>query len=129
MPRLLGVNIPDNKKIEYALTYIYGIGPVLSKNVLLKAKIDLNKRAKDLTQDELNKIKEVVSEKYLVEGDLKRDLMMNVKRLKDINSWRGGRHAKKLPVRGQTTRINSRTARGNKRSTVGSGRKAPPAPK
>ena len=129
MPRVLGVHIPDDKKIEFALTYVYGIGGTLSKKILEEANISLDKRAKDLTQDELNKIKEVVETSYLVEGDLKRDIMMNIKRLKDVNSWRGPRHSKKLPVRGQTTRINSRTVRGNKRTTVGSGRKAPPSPK
>ncbi|MDD2909976.1 MAG: 30S ribosomal protein S13 [Candidatus Pacebacteria bacterium] len=129
MPRVLGVHIPDEKKIEIALTYVYGIGKTLSKEILKQANIPLDKKAKDLTQDELNKIKEVVETNYLVEGDLKRDVMMNVKRLKDINTWRGQRHSKKLPVRGQTTRVNSRTVRGNKRTTVGSGRKAAPSPK
>jgi small subunit ribosomal protein S13 len=129
MPRVLGVHIPDEKKIEIALTYVYGIGRTLSKEILKQANISLDKKAKDLTQDELNKIKEVVETNYLVEGDLKRDIMMNVKRLKDINTWRGQRHSKKLPVRGQTTRVNSRTVRGNKRTTVGSGRKAAPSPK
>lgn len=129
MPRVLGVHIPDEKKIEIALTYVYGIGKTLSKEILKQANIPLDKKAKDLTQDELNKIKEVVETNYLVEGDLKRDIMMNVKRLKDINTWRGQRHSKKLPVRGQTTRVNSRTVRGNKRTTVGSGRKAAPSPK
>lgn len=129
MPRVLGVNIPDNKTIEYALTYVYGIGHVLSKKILEEAKIPLVKRAKELSQEEVNKIKQIVEEKYLTEGDLRREVMINIKRLKDIESWRGGRHAKKLPVRGQTTRINSRTVRGNKKQTVGSGRKAAPAPK
>ena len=129
MPRVLGVHIPDEKKIEIALTYVYGIGRTLSKEILKQANISLDKKAKDLTQDELSKIKEVVETNYLVEGDLKRDIMMNVKRLKDINTWRGQRHSKKLPVRGQTTRVNSRTVRGNKRTTVGSGRKAAPSPK
>lgn len=129
MPRVLGVHIPDEKKIEIALTYVYGIGKTLAKEILKQANISLDKKAKDLTQDELNKIKEVVETNYLVEGDLKRDIMMNVKRLKDINTWRGQRHSKKLPVRGQTTRVNSRTVRGNKRITVGSGRKAAPSPK
>lgn len=129
MPRVLGVNIPDNKTIEYSLTYVYGIGQTLSKKILEEAKIPLDKRAKDLTQDELNKIKQIVEENYLTEGDLRREVMVNIKRLKDISSWRGERHTRKLPVRGQTTRINSRTVRGNKKQTVGSGRKAPPAPK
>ena len=129
MPRLLGVHIPDDKKIEYSLTYVYGIGKTLSKKILKTVDISLDKKAKDLTQDELSKIKEAVEAHYLVEGDLKREVMMNVKRLKDISSWRGQRHSKRLPVRGQTTRINSRTVRGNKRATVGSGRKAAPSPK
>ncbi|MDD3046475.1 MAG: 30S ribosomal protein S13 [Candidatus Pacebacteria bacterium] len=129
MPRVLGVHIPDEKKIEFALTYVFGIGRTLSKKILEEANISLDKKAKDLSQEELNKIKEVVEASYLVEGDLKRDVMMNIKRLKDISSWRGHRHSKRLPVRGQTTRINSRTVRGNKRATVGSGRKAAPSPK
>lgn len=129
MPRVLGVHIPDEKKIEFALTYVYGIGSTLAKKILEKAEIPLDKKAKDLSQEELNKIKKIVEADYLVEGDLRREVMMNVKRLKDISSWRGMRHARRLPVRGQTTRINSRTVRGNKRATVGSGRKAPPSPK
>lgn len=129
MPRLLGVPIPDDKRTEYALTYVYGIGHSLALKILKETKIDLDKRAKDLTQDELSKIKEYVEKHHRVEGDLRRDVMMDVKRLKDIGSWRGSRHSKRLPARGQTTRINSRTVRGNKRATVGSGRKAPPAPK
>ena len=129
MPRVLGVHIPDEKKIEFALTYVFGIGRTLSKKILEEANISLDKKAKDLSQEELNKIKEAVEASYLVEGDLKRDVMMNIKRLKDISSWRGHRHSKRLPVRGQTTRINSRTVRGNKRATVGSGRKAAPSPK
>ncbi|MFA7142100.1 MAG: 30S ribosomal protein S13 [Candidatus Paceibacterota bacterium] len=129
MPRVLGVHIPDEKKIEIALTYVYGIGRTLSKKILNEANISLDKKAKDLTQEELNKIKQVVEANYLVEGDLKRDTMMNIKRLKDISAWRGQRHSKRLPVRGQTTRVNSRTVRGNKRVTVGSGRKGAPSPK
>lgn len=129
MPRVLGVHIPDEKKIEFALTYVFGIGRTLSKKILEEANISLDKKAKDLSQEELNKIKEVVEASYLVEGDLKRDVMMNIKRLRDIGSWRGSRHAKGLPVRGQTTRINNRTVRHNVRKTVGSGRKAAPGPK
>ena len=129
MPRVLGVHIPDEKKIEISLTYVYGIGRTLSKKILNEANISLDKKAKDLTQEELNKIKQVVEANYLVEGDLKRDTMMNIKRLKDISAWRGQRHSKRLPVRGQTTRVNSRTVRGNKRVTVGSGRKGAPSPK
>ena len=129
MPRIAGINLPENKKIEIALTYIYGIGRFRAKKVLEEAKVDFSKRAKDLTQEEASRIQNVILKNYKVEGDLKREIMMNIKRLKDIGSWRGIRHAKHLPVRGQTTRINSRTVRGNIRRTVGSGRKAPPAPK
>ncbi|MFA6252559.1 MAG: 30S ribosomal protein S13 [Candidatus Paceibacterota bacterium] len=129
MARIIGINIPDEKTIDIGLTYIYGIGPSVSKKVLAECKIDLKKKVKDLTQDEIGKLKQVIEKNFRVEGELRRDVMMNIKRLKDIGSWRGGRHAKGLPVRGQTSRINSRTVRGNRRNTVGSGRKAPPSPK
>ncbi|MDD5098320.1 MAG: 30S ribosomal protein S13 [Candidatus Pacebacteria bacterium] len=129
MARILGINIPDEKVIEVGLTYVYGIGPTLSKKILNDCGIDLKKKSKELSLDELNKIKQYVEKNYKVEGDLKREVMMNIKRLKDIGCHRGHRHAKGLPVRGQTTRINSRTVRGNVRKTVGSGRKAAPGPK
>ena len=129
MPRIIGINIPDEKTIDIGLTYIYGIGPTLSKQILAGCNIPLKKKAKELTQDDLSKIKQYVEKNFKVEGDLKREVMMNIKRLKDIGSWRGMRHAKGMPVRGQTTRINSRTVRGNVRKTVGSGRKAAPSPK
>ncbi|MFA5080271.1 MAG: 30S ribosomal protein S13 [Candidatus Paceibacterota bacterium] len=129
MARIIGINIPDEKTIDIGLTYIYGIGPSLSKKVLAECNIDLKKKTKDLTQDEIGRLKQVIEKNFRVEGELRRDVMMNIKRLKDIGSWRGGRHSKGLPVRGQTSRINSRTVRGNRRNTVGSGRKAPPSPK
>jgi len=129
MARIIGVNIPDEKRINIGLTYIYGIGPTLAKKILESSNISADKKVKDLTKEEINTIKEFIEKNYKVEGDLRRDIMVNIKRLKDINSWRGSRHTKKLPVRGQTTRINSRTARGNVRRTVGSGRKGAPAPK
>jgi small subunit ribosomal protein S13 len=129
MARIIGINIPDEKTIDIGLTYIYGIGPSLSKKVLAECNIDLKKKSKDLTQDEIGRLKQVIEKNFRVVGELRRDVMMNIKRLKDIGSWRGGRHAKGLPVRGQTSRINSRTVRGNRRNTVGSGRKAPPSPK
>ena len=129
MARIIGVNIPDEKRINIGLTYIYGIGPTLAKKILESSNIPVDKKIKDLTKEEINTIKEFIEKNYKVEGDLRRDIMVNIKRLKDINSWRGSRHTKKLPVRGQTTRINSRTARGNVRKTVGSGRKGAPAPK
>ena len=129
MARIIGINIPDEKTIDIGLTYIYGIGPTLAKKILADCNIALKKKSKELTQDDLSRIKQYVEKNYKVEGDLKREVMMNIKRLKDIGSWRGMRHAKGMPVRGQTTRINSRTVRGNVRKTVGSGRKAAPSPK
>lgn len=128
MPRIAGVNIPEQKQILIALTYIYGIGRALSWKILNEAKINPFGRAKDLTPDEINRLKEIIEKKYKVEGELRRMVMMNIKRLKDINSWRGIRHLKGLPVRGQRTRTNTRTVRGNVRKTVGSGRKPPPSP-
>ena len=129
MPRIAGVNIPDQKQILYSLSYIYGVGIRLAKKILTDAKIDPTKKAKDLTQEELERLKKVVEKEYKIEGELKREIMMNIKRLKEIGSWRGLRHQRGLPVRGQRTRCNSRTARGNVRRTMGSGRKKAPAPK
>ena len=128
MPRIAGINIPDNKQIEIALTYIFGIGRSLSGRILKEAKIEFYKRTKDLTADEINRLKEIIEKKYKIEGDLKREIIMNIKRLKDISSWRGIRHIKGLPSRGQRTRTNTRTVRGNVRKTVGSGRKLPAEP-
>ena len=128
MPRIAGINIPENKQIEIALTYIYGIGLSLSRRILAEARIDFQKRAKDLTPEEINRLKDIIEKKHKIEGELKREIMMNIKRLKDIGSWRGNRHLKGLPVRGQRTRTNTRTIRGNVRKTVGSGRKPPPEP-
>lgn len=129
MPRIAGVNIPENKQILYSLPYIYGIGLSLSKKILKEANIDFEKRAKDLSPEEVNRLKNIVEKNYKIEGELRREEMMNIKRLKEINSWRGQRHSRRLPVRGQRTRCNSRTVRGNVRRTVGSGHKPPPAPK
>jgi len=128
MPRIAGINIPENKQILIALTYIYGIGLALSRRILVEAKINPFQRAKDLTPDEISRLKEIIEKKYKIEGELKREVMMNIKRLKDIGCWRGIRHIKGLPVRGQRTRTNTRTVRGNVRKTVGSGRKPPPEP-
>jgi small subunit ribosomal protein S13 len=128
MPRIAGVNIPEQKQIEIALTYVYGIGLPLSRRILAETKIERTKKAADLTVEEVNKLKEIIEKKLKVEGALRREVMMNIKRLKDVGSWRGIRHIKKLPVRGQRTRTNTRTVRGNVRKTVGSGRKPPPAP-
>jgi len=125
MPRIAGVSIPENKRIEIALTYIYGVGRSLSKKILAELKIDINKKASDLTPKEVNDLKDYIEKTYKIEGDLRRQIMINVKRLKDIGAWRGLRHIKGLPVRGQRTKTNNRTVRGNVRKTMGSGRKPP----
>jgi len=128
MPRIAGVNIPEKKQIEIALTYIYGIGRSSSRKILTEAGIDRNRRASKLNAEEVNKLKDIIEKKYKIEGGLRREIMTNIKRLKDIGCWRGIRHIKGLPVRGQRTRTNTRTVRGNVRKTVGSGRKPPPEP-
>lgn len=127
MPRISGVNIPDNKKLEIALTYIYGIGPVLTGLILKTVGVNPDKRAKELTNDEINKIQNVIEKNYRVEGELRREILGNIKRLKEIAAWRGVRHARKLPIRGRT-RTNSRTLRGNVRKTMGSGRRPAASP-
>jgi small subunit ribosomal protein S13 len=127
MARIAGVELPNEKRIEIGLTSIYGMGRSLSNRVLRETKIDPDKRVKDLTESEVQKLREIIEKNYAVEGDLRREIMMNIRRLKEINSYRGTRHKKRLPVRGQRTRTNARTKRG-KRVTVGSGRK-PPAEK
>ncbi len=124
MPRIAGVNIPDNKRIEIALTYVYGIGVTLSKKILVQAKVDPNIRANKLSAEEMNRLRDIIEKGLKVEGELRREKMMNIKRLKDIGSYRGVRHAKGLPVRGQRTKTNTRTVRGNVRHTAGSGRRA-----
>jgi len=129
MPRIAGVNIPPDKKIDVALTYIFGIGPSLSKKVLTLANISFDIKASELTPDQINVLKGIIEKNYRIEGDLKKDLMVNIRRLKDISCWRGGRHIKRLPVRGQRTKTNNRTVRGNTRKTVGSGRQNAPTPK
>ena len=128
MLRIAGVNIPENKRIEISLTYIYGIGNSLSKKILEEMKIDINKKASDLSAKEVNDLKSFIEKNYKIEGDLRRQIMINVKRLKDIGAWRGLRHIKGLPVRGQRTKTNNRTIRGNVRKTMGSGRKPAAAP-
>ncbi len=128
MPRIAGINIPENKQILIALTYIYGIGRSLASKILAEAKISPSLRAKDLTPEKINLLREIIEKKYKIEGDLRREVMMAIKRLKDIGAFRGIRHIKRLPVRGQRTRTNTRTVRGNVRKTVGSGRKQAPEP-
>lgn len=122
MPRILGVNIPEEKRIEFALTYLKGIGVFSSRKILEEAGIDFNKRAREITSEEVGKIQKIIEKKYKIEGELTRIVMMNIKRLKEIGSYRGTRHAKGLPTRGQRTKTNNRTVRGNVRKTAGSGK-------
>jgi|SRR3989344_9651690 len=120
--RIAGINIPEEKRIEIALTYIYGIGKRKSQLILEKAKVDASTRAKDLNGEVLNAIRELV-DKEKIEGELRREISRNIKRLQNIGSYRGSRHMKNLPTRGQRTKTNSRTRRGNKRTTVTSGKR------
>ena len=119
MARIAGVDLPRDKRIEIGLTYIYGIGRVSANNILAEAKVDPNTRVRDLTDDEVKRIGEVISESYLVEGDLKREIALNIKRLQEIGCYRGIRHRKGLPVRGQKTKTNARTRKGPKRTVAG----------
>ena len=112
MARISGVNIPTNKKIDIALTYIFGIGPKRASNICTKASIDQSKRVNQLKDEEVTKIREIVESGYVVEGDLRREISMNIKRLTDLGCYRGLRHRKKLPVRGQRTHTNARTRKG-----------------
>lgn len=119
--RIRGITIPENKQAQYGLTVIYGVGLSMSQSILKKTGIDFSKKVKDFTAEEEQNIRNILEEMTL-EGDLKRSISMNIKRLSDIGSYRGSRHVAKLPLRGQTTKNNSRTVRGNKRNTMGSGR-------
>jgi small subunit ribosomal protein S13 len=119
MARIAGVDIPRGKKIEIAITYIYGIGRSNGSVVLAKANVDPNKRVRDLTEDEVVRIREIVEREYRVEGDLRREVQMNIKRLMDIGCYRGLRHRKGMPVRGQRTKTNARTRRGRKGAAIG----------
>lgn len=126
--RIAGTTIPDNKKIEYALAYIFGIGIPAGRSIVAMAKIAPEKRAKDLSPDEINRLRELIEKQYHIEGELRREIMMHIKRLKDVNAYRGLRHIRGLPVRGQRTKTNSRTRRGNVRKTMGSGRRPAASP-
>jgi small subunit ribosomal protein S13 len=119
--RILGITIPDNKRLEIGLTSLYGVGRSRAQEILDKAEVEYGKKSKDLTQDEENRIRTIV-ETYKIEADLKREVSGNIKRLKDIKSYRGSRHAKRLPARGQRTKTNARTLKGVKK-TMGTGRK------
>ncbi|MBQ1907757.1 MAG: 30S ribosomal protein S13 [Firmicutes bacterium] len=118
MARLAGVDLPNNKRVEIGLTYIYGIGLPTSKAILAKAGVDPNTRIKDLSEDELGAIRKIIDSEYMVEGDLRREVSLNIKRLMEIGCYRGIRHRRNLPVRGQNTKNNSRTRKGPKK-TVG----------
>ncbi|HST05839.1 MAG TPA: 30S ribosomal protein S13 [Chloroflexia bacterium] len=122
MARIAGVDIPRNKRVEVALTYIFGIGPTSAKGILTKTNVDPDTRVNNLTEDEVNRIRETVDKEYTVEGDLRRQVSMNIKRLIEIKCYRGIRHQRGLPVHGQRTRTNARTRRGSKK-TVGVRRK------
>jgi len=121
--RIFGVNIPDNKRIEASLPYLYGVGLSVSKKALAEAKVDPDKRAKDLTPDEVLRIQNFIEKNYPVEGELRQLIKRNVQRLRDLGTYRGMRHSRRLPVRGQRTKTNSRTVRGNVRKTAGSGKR------
>ena len=123
MVRIAGIDIPDNKRVEFALPYIYGIGHSRARIIAKSAGVDENKLAKDLSSAEVNKLKTVIEGGFVVEGDLRREISGHIKRLKDINTYRGIRHKRGLPVRGQRTKTNSRTRRGNVRKTMGSGKR------
>jgi len=120
--RIAGVTIPEDKRLEIGLTAVYGVGRPRACSTLMALKIDLGKRPKDLSAQEENSLREAI-EKFMVEGELRRDISGNIRRLKDIKSYRGSRHAKHLPGRGQRTKTNSRTVRGNVRKTMTSGRR------
>lgn len=122
MPRIVGVDIPKDKSIEIALTYIYGLGRSLSQRIVREAKVDPQKKAKDLTEEETSRIASIIQSGFKVEGDLRRAITLDIRRLQDISSYRGLRHKRGLPVRGQRTRTNARTRKGP-RKTVGVVRK------
>ena len=121
--RLIGVNIPDDKHIEVALTYVYGVGRSSARRIIDEVGIDVHKKARDLSPQEVAKLKEAIEKTYKVEGELRQLVRQNISRLKEIKSYRGIRHIKRLPVRGQRTSTNSRTIRGNVRKTAGSGKR------
>jgi small subunit ribosomal protein S13 len=125
MARISGVTIPNEKQIQIALTYVYGIGPKHSADILAQAKVEPTVRTNKLTDDEISRIQEIINNNYIVEGELQRIVAGNVKRLKDINSYRGIRHKANLPSRGQRTKTNARTRRGKKTTVGGTAKKAP----
>jgi small subunit ribosomal protein S13 len=123
MARIAGINIPKEKRVEIALTYVYGIGRTLSNKILTESGVNPDTRVKDLKEDEVDKLRTAIEKKHLIEGDLRREVSFNIKRLKENNSYRGSRHTKHLPARGQRSKTNNRTVRGNKKNLAGSGKK------
>ena len=121
--RIAGINIPDNKRIDIALRYIYGVGPMRATQIISATGIKFDKKAKDLDATEVNKIKEYIEKNWKIEGELRSIIKQNIGMLKEMASYRGTRHARRLPVRGQRTKTNSRTVRGNTRKTAGSGKR------
>ena len=118
MARISGIDLPNTKRVEIGLTYIFGVGRKVSNDILLKAKIDKNVRVRDLDEDQVNKIRTIIEKEYQVEGDLRREASLNIKRLMDLGNYRGLRHRKHMPVRGQRTKTNARTRKGPRRLAV-----------
>jgi small subunit ribosomal protein S13 len=123
MARIEGVDLPRNKRVEVGLTYLFGIGPTRTRKILAATRVNADTRVKDLTESEVTAIREFITKNYKVEGDLRREQQMNIKRLIEIGSYRGLRHRRNLPVRGQRTRTNSRTRKGTKKTVAGRGRR------
>lgn len=122
--RIAGIILPNAKRIEHSLTAIYGVGMTTARKVVAAAKINPDTRVKDLTDDEVSSLRPLIEKQLRVEGDLRREVLLNIKRLKEVGAYRGTRHSRRLPVRGQRTKTNSRTIRGNVRNTMGSGRRS-----
>jgi len=123
VPRIAGVDIPSDKRIEISLRYIYGIGPALSSRILAEAGIDADRKARELTEEEVARLRDYIEKRHRVEGDLRKEISLNVGRLTEIGSYRGMRHRRRLPVRGQRTRTNARTKRGPRQTVAGRGRR------
>jgi len=123
MARIEGVDLPRNKRVEIGLTYLYGIGPTRARAILTHTKVNADTRVKDLSEADVSAIREYISKNYKVEGDLRREVQMSIKRLIEIGSYRGMRHRRNLPARGQRTRTNSRTRKGTKKTVAGRGRR------
>ncbi len=123
MARIAGVNLPNEKRLEIGLTYIFGIGRTTANRLIKQLGLNPDMKCKDMSEAEVNQLRKIIEAEIRTEGELKRDILANIKRLKEINCYRGTRHAKRLPARGQRTKTNSRTVRGNVRHTAGSGKK------